>query len=65
MFFTYNSRCFISNNSNVNMNSFSNLGASTYDGEEVDGGGLFEKSSLGPLCFFCFFPENGKIDLQN
>ena len=64
MFLSYNSRCFISNNSNVNLNSFSNLGASTYDGEEV-GDGPIEKSSLGPLCFFCFFPENGKIDLQN
>lgn len=47
----------MSNNSNVNMNSFSKLGTSTYDGEEVgDDGWPFEKSSFGPLCFFCFFP---------
>ena len=49
----------------MNMNSFSKLGAITYDGEEVGDGWPFEKSSLGPLFFFCFFPENGKIDLQN
>ena len=47
----------MSNNSNVNMNSFSKPGTSTYDGEEVgDDGWPFEKSSFGPLCFFCFFP---------
>ena len=51
----------MSNNSNVNMNSFSKLGASTYDGEEVGDGWPFEKSSFGPLCFFCFFP--GKKNL--
>ena len=61
IFLSYNSRFFMSNNSNVNMNSFSKLGASTYDGEEVGDGWPFEKSSFGPLCFFCFFP--GKKNL--
>ena len=61
IFLSYNSRFFMSNHSNVNMNSFSKLGTSTYDGEEVGDGWPFEKSSFGPLCFFCFFPGKKKL----